>query len=117
MSGSNAQRGKVEPQWVVTHTGRTFGDEWAGATTEERRAMLMEAGVRLDVRKGRAGGWRKLDTRRVDFTMSGELDPAAESVAVAAGDDEAVERNETPPAPGSSARLTETCQERVTVAA
>ncbi|WP_418961352.1 recombinase family protein [Streptomyces tritici] len=111
------EREKVEPQRVVTHTGRTFADEWAGATTEERRAMLVEAGVRLDVRKGRAGGWRKLDTRRVDFTMSGELDPAAESVAVAAGDDEAVKRNEAPPAPGSSARLIETCQERVTVAA
>ncbi len=82
-------REKVDPQRIVTPTGRTFADEWETADTAGRRAMLMEAGVRLDVRRGTRGGWRKLDTSRVDFTMTGELDPAAEGVAVAAADTEA----------------------------
>ncbi|KKZ74016.1 recombinase family protein [Streptomyces showdoensis] len=110
-------REKREPQRIVTRTGRTFADEWAEKNTAGRRAMLIEAGVRLDVRRGTRGGWRKLDTRRVDFSMTGELDPAAESLAVAAGDHEAYKRGHKPPAPGSSARLVESCQERVTVAA
>ncbi|MCX4675023.1 recombinase family protein [Streptomyces sp. NBC_01433] len=37
-------REKVEPQRVVTPTGRTFADEWAEKDTAGRRAMLVEAG-------------------------------------------------------------------------
>ncbi|MFJ9108200.1 recombinase family protein [Streptomyces sp. NPDC102283] len=96
---------KVEPQRIVTPTGRTFADEWAAADTAGRRAMLIEAGVRLDVRRGVRGGWRKLDVRRVDFTMRGELNPAAEAATDTAGDQEAESRNDAPPAPGSVARL------------
>ncbi|MFD4700824.1 recombinase family protein [Streptomyces niveus] len=106
-------REKVEPQRVVTPTGRTFADEWAEKNTTGRRAMLVEVGVRLDVRRGTRGGWRKLDTRRVDFTMRGELDPAAEALAAAAEIVEA-EANGTnePPVLGSTARLTEPTAER-----
>ncbi|WP_415957113.1 recombinase family protein [Streptomyces sp. 021-4] len=101
-------REKREAQRIVTPTGRTFADEWAEKDTAGRRAMLNEAGVRLDVRRGTRGGWRKLDTSRVDFTMSGELDPAAEGVAVAAADVEAEKTGtDVPPAPGSAVRLAE----------
>ncbi|MFI8510429.1 recombinase family protein [Streptomyces sp. NPDC085460] len=108
---------KVEPSRVVTPTGRTFADEWAEKDTAGRRAMLTEAGVRLDVRRGTRGGWRKLDTRRVDFTMRGDLDPAAEAVTDTAGDQEAERRHEAPPAPGSAVRFPETSEERVLTAA
>ncbi|MFJ9583235.1 recombinase family protein [Streptomyces acidicola] len=100
-------REKREPQRVVTNTGRTFADEWAAADTASRRAMLVEAGVRLDVRRGTRGGWRKLDTSRVDFHMRGELEPAAEAATATAGDQEAETRNDAPPAPGSAVRLAE----------
>ncbi|WP_405793335.1 recombinase family protein [Streptomyces sp. NBC_01506] len=107
-------REKREPQRIVTPTGRTFADEWAQQDTAGRRAMLVEAGVRLDVRRGVRGGWRKLDTRRVDFTMRGELDPAAEGAAVAAADTEAeAGGTDIPPVPGSTARLTEPTAEPV----
>ncbi|WNF26417.1 recombinase family protein [Streptomyces sp. C11-1] len=103
---------KVEPQRIVTSTGRTFADEWAEKDTAGRRAMLVEAGVRLDVRRGVRGGWRKLDVRRVDFTMRGELDPAAEALAdvVAALESEA--RGDEP-TPGASVRLVEPVRELV----
>ncbi|MGW8884731.1 recombinase family protein [Streptomyces sp. NPDC055749] len=98
-------REKRDAQRIVTPTGRTFADEWAAADTASRRAMLIEAGVRLNVRRGTRGGWRKLDTSRVDFHMRGELDPAAEAATDTAGDREAELRNDAPPAPGSVARL------------
>lgn len=59
-------------------TGTTFADEWAKADDEERRFMLIEAGARLEVRKGSRGGWRKLDERRVTFTVTSDLNPAIE---------------------------------------
>ncbi|MEV6079630.1 recombinase family protein [Streptomyces sp. NPDC052069] len=101
-------RERREPQRVVTPTGRTLWDEWEAADTAGRRALILEAGVRLDVRRGTPGGWRKLDTRRVDFTMSGELDPAAEAAIDTAGDQEAETRTETPATTGSAVRLADT---------
>ncbi|MFE4609985.1 recombinase family protein [Streptomyces niveus] len=110
-------REKVEPQRVVTPTGRTFADEWAEKDTAGRRAMLIEAGVRLDVRRGVRGGWRKLDTRRVDFTMRGDLDPAAEALAGEATELESEVRGDSP-TPGASVRLiAPAAAERVPVAA
>ncbi|MFJ9262294.1 recombinase family protein [Streptomyces bacillaris] len=101
-------REKREPQRIVTNTGRTFADEWAEKDTAGWRAMLIEAGVRLDVRRGTPGGWRKLDTRRVTFTMSGELGPAAEAVAATVADVTAEKAGtDVPPAPGSAVRLAE----------
>lgn len=100
-------REKREPQRIVTPTGRTIADEWTAADTAGRRALLMEAGARLEVRNGGRGGWRRLDVRRVTFTMSGELDPAAEAVAVADADVTAEQRKDAPPIVGSKARLAE----------
>ncbi len=68
--------------------------------------MLIEAGVRLDVRRGVRGGWRKLDTRRVTFTMSGELDPAVEALAGEASALESVARGDSL-TEGASVRLVE----------
>ncbi|WP_037896975.1 recombinase family protein [Streptomyces sp. NRRL S-920] len=99
-------REKTEPQRIVTNTGRTFADEWAEKDTAGRRAMLVEAGVRLDVRRGTPGGWRKLDVRRVTFTMSGELDPAAEALAGEASALESETRGDSP-TEGASVRLVE----------
>ncbi|WP_435611003.1 recombinase family protein [Streptomyces sp. C10-9-1] len=110
-------REKREAQRIVTPTGRTFADEWAEKDTAGRRAMLIEAGVRLDVRRGTRGGWRKLDTSRVDFHMRGELDPAAEAATDTAADQEAETRKEVPPASGSAARLAEPAPELVPAAA
>ncbi|MWA14276.1 recombinase family protein [Streptomyces sp. BA2] len=107
---------KREAQRIVTPTGRTFTDEWAAADTAGRRTMLIEAGVRLDVRRGTRGGWRKLDTSRVDFHMRGELDPAAEAATANAAEQEAETRNDAPPAPGSTVRLAEPAPELVPVA-
>ncbi|MGW1836330.1 recombinase family protein [Streptomyces sp. NPDC002067] len=109
-------RETTEARREIITTGRTYADEWADADTAGRRAMLIDAGVRLDVSKGRPGGWRKLDTRRVRFTMSGELDPAAEAVSVVAADDAAERRGDAPPAPGSVAQLSEPAPELVAAA-
>ncbi|MEV6076041.1 recombinase family protein [Streptomyces sp. NPDC052069] len=99
-------REKRDAQRIITHTGRTFADEWAAADTAGQRAMLIDAGVRLDVRRGVRGGWRTLDTRRVTFTMSGELDPAAEALAGEATALESVARGDEP-TEGASVRLVE----------
>lgn len=97
---------KRPEQRIVTPTGRTIADEWAEKDTAGRRALLIEGGVRLDVRRGVRGGWRKLDTRRVTFTMSGDLDPAAEALAGEASALESVARGDSP-TEGASVRLIE----------
>lgn len=74
-------REKREPQRIVTPTGRTYADEWREAGTDARRAMLVDAGARLEVKRGTRGGWRSLDLRRVEFSVRGELDPAIEELA------------------------------------
>ncbi|MFJ2906880.1 recombinase family protein [Streptomyces sp. NPDC087212] len=109
-------REKTPATRTVTPTGRTYADEWHAADHAGRRAMLMDAGARLDVRRGVKGGWRKLDVRRVDFTMTGELDPAAEAVTVTSRDVAAETRGDMPPAPGSVVRLAEPAPELVQAA-
>ncbi|MFJ1795556.1 recombinase family protein [Kitasatospora griseola] len=74
-------REKTEPKRVVTETWRTYADDWATSDLAGRRRMLVEAEARLDVKRGTRGGWRKLDVRRVTFTIVGELDPAVEEMA------------------------------------
>ncbi|MEV7283413.1 recombinase family protein [Streptomyces sp. NPDC093252] len=103
-------REKIEPRREATPTGRTFADEWAGKDTAGRRSMLVEAGVRLEVRRGTPGGWRKLDTRRVDFTMRGELNAVVDELAALA-DVTAAETDpakEAPTIPGHTLRVAET---------
>ncbi|MEI5103444.1 hypothetical protein RB200_39205 [Streptomyces sp. PmtG] len=100
-------REKREPRREVVPTGRTYADDWNEGDTTERRAMLIAAGARLMVKPGSKGGWRRLDPRRVDFTITGELDPAIAELAAVTGDAEAEARNDAPPAPGSSVHLAE----------
>ncbi|MFE7336708.1 recombinase family protein [Streptomyces griseus] len=84
--GDLENRERREEQRIVTPTGRTIADEWAAADTAGRRALLVEAGARLEVKRGTRGGWRTLDLRRVHFTVTGELDPAAEAAAATVAD-------------------------------
>ncbi|GGQ29595.1 zinc ribbon domain-containing protein [Streptomyces mutabilis] len=53
----------------VIGTGRTYADEWRDADTAGRRRMLLDAGAHLTVKRGRPGGWRRLDELRVVFTL------------------------------------------------
>ncbi|MFF3552944.1 recombinase family protein [Streptomyces tsukubensis] len=103
-------REKTEERRERTPTGRTIADEWAEKDTAGKRAMLIEAGVRLDVRRGVRGGWRKLDVRRVDFTIKGDLNPAGEETA-ANTDTVSAEFDPVkgaPTTPGNSMRVAET---------
>ncbi|MGW1900916.1 recombinase family protein [Streptomyces hirsutus] len=52
---------------IVEDTGRTYADTWAEADTAKRRAMLVDAGAHLSVKRGTRGGWRRLDESRVHF--------------------------------------------------
>ncbi len=98
-------REKTEPRRVVTPTGRTFADEWHSADIADRRAMLVDAGARLDIKRGVKGGWRTLDVRRVEFTITGDLDPAIEENVRAADDAATEDRPETEPTPEARIRL------------
>ncbi|WP_089226982.1 recombinase family protein [Actinacidiphila glaucinigra] len=62
-------RDRVEPRTEVTHTGRTFVEEWEAADTGERRAMLVEAGAQLRVRRAKRGKHEQLDEGRVSFEL------------------------------------------------
>ncbi|MGK5544729.1 recombinase family protein [Streptomyces sp. URMC 127] len=98
-------RQKTEPRRVVTPTGRTYAHDWSEADTAGKRAMLIDAGARLDVKRGTRGGWRTLDVRRVSFEITGDLDPAIEENVRAADDVAAENRPKTAPAPTSRVRL------------
>ncbi|MGP9018898.1 recombinase family protein [Streptomyces sp. BR1] len=96
-------REKTEPRREVVSTGRNYGDDWNSADTVARRTMLVDAGARLTVKRGTKGGWRTLDLRRVDFTITGDLDLAIEETATVA-DDLATENNpEHAPTSGANA--------------
>ncbi|WP_406507162.1 recombinase family protein [Streptomyces sp. NBC_00212] len=85
-------REKTEPRREILSTGRTYADDWNNGDTVARRTMLVDAGARLMVKRGTKGGWRRLDLRRVDFTITGDLDPAIEENATMA-DELATEHN------------------------
>ncbi|MFB7470100.1 recombinase family protein [Kitasatospora sp. NPDC056184] len=86
-------------------TGETFADLWGTSDDDARRLLLIDAGARLEIRKGVRGGWRTLDPRRVAFTVTGDLDPAVESWAGLR--DELTMTPGTAPAAGSRMRLAE----------
>ncbi|MEV4683948.1 recombinase family protein [Streptomyces kurssanovii] len=62
-------RPKVEARTEVVRLNRSYADEWRAADTAGKRAMLIEAGAHLTVKRGTRGGWRTLDERRVCFTL------------------------------------------------
>ncbi|GHC55909.1 hypothetical protein GCM10010349_23050 [Streptomyces flavofungini] len=110
-------REKREPRRDVVPTGRTYADDWHQGGTAARRARLIDAGARLMVKPGGKGGWRRLDLRRVDFTVTGELDPAIAELATVAADAEAEARNRpdrSSPARASHAHLTQSVAVRGT---
>ncbi|MFD9487793.1 recombinase family protein [Streptomyces sp. NPDC059991] len=98
-------REKTEPRREILSTGRTYADNWNDADTMARRTMLVEAGARLMVKRGTKGGWRRLDLRRVDFTITGDLDPAIEEAVTTAEDIADEQRPDMPQASGSKIRL------------
>ncbi|MEU5436080.1 recombinase family protein [Streptomyces sp. NPDC020719] len=96
-------REKTEPRREILPTGRTYADDWNGADTMARRTMLVDAGAQLMVKRGTKGGWRTLDLRRVNFTITGDLDPAIEE-NVTVADELAAENNaDHTPTPGANA--------------
>uniref|UniRef100_A0AAU2V9M5 Recombinase family protein n=1 Tax=Streptomyces sp. NBC_00003 TaxID=2903608 RepID=A0AAU2V9M5_9ACTN len=96
-------REKTEPRREAIATGRTYADDWHTADTFGKRTMLIEAGARLEIKRGTKGGWRQLDLRRVDFTITGDLDPAIEENTTMT-DELATEHNpEHAPTPGANA--------------
>ncbi|WKK24969.1 hypothetical protein QZH56_04925 [Streptomyces olivoreticuli] len=98
-------REKREPRREAVPTGRTYADDWNAADIEGKRTMLVDTGARLEVKRGTKGGWRTLDLRRVEFTITGDLDPCIEEVDTNAGD---LAKENVPghtPAQGTSMRL------------
>jgi DNA invertase Pin-like site-specific DNA recombinase len=84
---------KIEPSRVEIPTDRTYADEWGPLVdapeeerqlidAAERRQMLMNAGVRVSVRKGVSGGWRSLDESRMAFSMGYANQPDPEAAAL-----------------------------------
>ncbi|MER8099985.1 recombinase family protein [Kitasatospora sp. NPDC094016] len=86
-------------------TDETFADLWGLSDDDARRLLMLDAGARLEIRKGVRGGWRTLDERRVSFTVAGDLDPAIESWAGLR--DELSMTPEGAPVAGSRVRLAE----------
>ncbi|MET7300730.1 recombinase family protein [Embleya sp. NPDC005575] len=85
-------------------TGRTYADDWREADTDGKRAMLLEAGAKLTVRRG-ARGAKSLDESLVTFALSGELTPIIkEAEALAEAE---TERPTVPTPAGTRARLNE----------
>ncbi|MER6219002.1 recombinase family protein [Streptomyces sp900105755] len=93
-------REKVEPRIEEIRTGKTYAELWVNADTAGRRAMLAEAGAYLTIKPGTPGGWRKLDERRVDFTVrdpffnkaAGDISADAIELAELLGDADAMSR-------------------------
>ncbi|WP_369376124.1 recombinase family protein [Streptomyces sp. cg36] len=109
-------REKTEPRREILSTGRTYADNWNSADTMARRTMLVEAGASLTVKRGTKGGWRTLDLRRVEFTITGDLDPAVEE-NVTVADELATENNpDHAPTAGARAHRNLTPQTLVTAA-
>ncbi|MEV6775694.1 recombinase family protein [Streptomyces syringium] len=98
-------REKREPRREAVPTGRTYADDWNDADTAGKRAMLVDAGARLMVKRGTKGGWRTLDLRRVEFTITGELDPCIEAITTTAQDIERENAPEHAPAQGTRLRI------------
>lgn len=78
-------REKVEARVEEIRTGRTYDEKWVKADTAGRRKMLTNAGAKLDILPGTAGGWRKLDERRVSLDIRDPFfDGAADALTAVA---------------------------------
>jgi hypothetical protein len=80
-------REKVEARMEEIRTGRTYDEKWVKADTAGRRKMLTNAGARLDVLAGTAGGWRTLDERRVSLEIRDPFFDAAADALMAVNDE------------------------------
>ncbi|RKN09657.1 recombinase family protein [Streptomyces radicis] len=78
---------KVEARREVIDTGQTYADLWASRDVQGKQRILISAGVRLDVRPGRAAGWKSVDESRLRFTLTGgDLDGVLEELRAVALD-------------------------------
>lgn len=85
-------------------TGRTYADDWREADDDGKRAMLLEAGAKLTVRRGTRGA-KSLDESLVTFELSGELTPIIEEAEALA--EAETERPTVQTPAGTRARLNE----------
>ncbi|MFJ8495630.1 recombinase family protein [Streptomyces sp. NPDC094038] len=78
-------RPKTEPKTVISETSVTYAQMWEAGDDLERRALLLDCGVVVTVKRGVRGGWRKLDESRVFFDVTAEwfADAAADMDALA----------------------------------
>ncbi|MFH9988900.1 recombinase family protein [Streptomyces luteogriseus] len=79
-------RPKTETQTIVKEQTATYAQLWEASDDLERRALLLDCGVVVRVKRGTRGGWRKLDESRVSFDVTAEFfaDAAAEHDGLAA---------------------------------
>ncbi|WP_329032857.1 recombinase family protein [Streptomyces sp. NBC_01725] len=75
----------TEPVTVVNEKAATYAQMWHAGDTAERRALLLDCGVVVTVKRGTRGGWRTLDESRVDFAITSPFfaDAADEMEALA----------------------------------
>ncbi|MFG3204837.1 recombinase family protein [Streptomyces sp. NPDC048192] len=86
-------RERVEPRTEVIGTGKTYTDLWAEADLAGKRKLLQSAGAYLSVKRAQRGGWRTLDTRRVNFDVKHPFfAEAADAITAVAAELEAAER-------------------------
>jgi DNA invertase Pin-like site-specific DNA recombinase len=78
-------RDKTEPRTIVKEGSVTYGQMWDAGDDLERRALLLDCGVVVRVKRGTRGGWRTLDESRVSFDVTAEFfaDAAVEPSALA----------------------------------
>ncbi|MEU6812378.1 recombinase family protein [Streptomyces sp. NPDC046831] len=79
-------RPKTEARTIVREQSTTYAQMWEASDDLERRALLLDCGVVVRVKKGTRGGWRKLDESRMSFDVTAEFfaDAAAEHDPLAA---------------------------------
>ncbi|MFI9444228.1 MULTISPECIES: recombinase family protein [Streptomyces] len=80
-------REKTPPRVEEIRSGKTYSRIWASADTAGKRKMLQDAGAHLNVKRSSRGGWRKLDERRVDFTVRDPFFAEAASELTSMGDE------------------------------
>ncbi|MFJ3226482.1 recombinase family protein [Streptomyces sp. NPDC086783] len=80
-------RQKTPPRVEEVRSGKTYARIWESTDTAGRRKMLQDAGAHLIVKRSTRGGWRKLDERRVEFTVRDPFFTEAASELTAMADE------------------------------